>query len=88
MFVITPAGATGGPRPVLVTGYGGFGISREPAYTPSALAWVAAGGVYALVSLRGGGEEGEDWHRAGKREHKQNVFDDLHAAATALVDAG
>ncbi|GAA2563994.1 prolyl oligopeptidase family serine peptidase [Pseudonocardia hydrocarbonoxydans] len=87
MFVITPAGSTG-PRPTLVTGYGGFGISREPAYTASALAWVAAGGGYALVSLRGGGEEGEDWHRAGNRAHKQNVFDDLHAAAQALVDAG
>ncbi|GAA3225167.1 prolyl oligopeptidase family serine peptidase [Pseudonocardia petroleophila] len=87
MFVIAPAGSSG-PRPTLVTGYGGFGISREPSYTASALAWVAAGGAYALVSLRGGGEEGEDWHRAGNRAHKQNVFDDLHAAAQALVDAG
>jgi prolyl oligopeptidase len=87
MFVITPAGSAG-PRPTLVTGYGGFGISREPAYSAAALAWVAAGGGYALVSLRGGGEEGEDWHRAGNRAHKQNVFDDLHAAAQALVDAG
>lgn len=87
MFVITPAGSTG-PRPTLVTGYGGFGISREPSYTASALAWVAAGGAYALVSLRGGGEEGEDWHRAGNRGNKQNVFDDLHAAAQALIDAG
>ncbi|MBW0093716.1 S9 family peptidase [Pseudonocardia sp. KRD-184] len=87
MFVVTPA--TGdGPRPTLVTGYGGFGISREPAYTASALAWVAAGGGYALVSLRGGGEEGEDWHRAGNRGHKQHTFDDLHAAAQALVDVG
>jgi len=87
MFVIAPPDAPG-PRPALVTGYGGFGISREPAYTASALAWVAAGGVYALVSLRGGGEEGEAWHLAGNRAHKQNVFDDLHAAAGALVDAG
>jgi prolyl oligopeptidase len=87
MFVITPA-AGAGPRPTLVTGYGGFGISREPAYTASALAWVAAGGGYALVSLRGGGEEGEEWHLAGNRAHKQNVFDDLHAAAEALVAAG
>jgi prolyl oligopeptidase len=87
MFVIAPDGPAEA-RPALVTGYGGFGISREPAYTASALAWVAAGGVYALVSLRGGGEEGEEWHRAGNRANKQNVFDDLHAAATALVDAG
>lgn len=87
MFVVTPAGPAG-PRPTLVTGYGGFGITREPAYSAAALAWVAAGGGYALVSLRGGGEEGEDWHRAGNRGHKQNVFDDLHAACGALVDAG
>ncbi len=87
MFVVTPAGSSG-PRPTLVTGYGGFGITREPAYSATALAWVGSGGSYALVSLRGGGEEGEDWHRAGNRGHKQNVFDDLHAAAEALVDAG
>ena len=87
MFVIAPRDSTG-TRPALVTGYGGFGISREPAYTASALAWVAAGGRYALVSLRGGGEEGEEWHLAGNRGHKQNVFDDLHAAATALISAG
>ncbi|MHA6623394.1 prolyl oligopeptidase family serine peptidase [Pseudonocardia sp. DLS-67] len=87
MFVISPPDATG-PRPTLVTGYGGFGISREPAYTASALAWVEAGGRFALVSLRGGGEEGEEWHLAGNRADKQNVFDDLHAAATALIDAG
>ncbi|GAA3103388.1 prolyl oligopeptidase family serine peptidase [Pseudonocardia yunnanensis] len=87
MFVIAPEGPAR-TRPALVTGYGGFGISREPAYTAQALAWVAAGGVYALVSLRGGGEEGEDWHLAGNRANKQNVFDDLHAAAAALIDAG
>jgi prolyl oligopeptidase len=87
MFVLSPPDAPGA-RPALVTGYGGFGISREPAYTASALAWVAAGGVYALVSLRGGGEEGEEWHLAGNRGNKQNVFDDLHAAAAALIDAG
>jgi prolyl oligopeptidase len=87
MFVITPPDASG-PRPTLITGYGGFGISREPAYTASALAWVEAGGTFALVSLRGGGEEGEEWHLAGNRANKQNVFDDLHAAATALIDTG
>jgi len=86
MFVLSPEGA--GPRPTLVTGYGGFGISREPGYAPSALAWVAAGGCYAVVSLRGGGEEGDAWHLAGNRGNKQNVFDDFHAAAQALIDAG
>ncbi|WP_214371244.1 prolyl oligopeptidase family serine peptidase [Pseudonocardia sp. H11422] len=87
MFVITPSGPRQA-RPTLVTGYGGFGIAREPAYTPSALAWVAAGGSYALVSLRGGGEEGEQWHLAGNRGNKQNVFDDLHAAAESLIASG
>lgn len=87
MFVMSPLDANG-PRPTLVTGYGGFGISREPSYSSAALAWVGAGGTYALVSLRGGGEEGEAWHLAGNRGHKQNVFDDFHAAAQALIAAG
>jgi prolyl oligopeptidase len=89
MFVVRPADDTAPrPRPTLLTGYGGFGIHPDPAYSPTALAWVGAGGVYALASLRGGGEEGEAWHRAGHRGRKQNVFDDFHAAAQALVDAG
>ena len=87
MFVVSPE-QEAGARPALLTGYGGFGIHPDAAYSPTALAWVAAGGVYALASLRGGGEEGEAWHRAGNRDHKQNVFDDFHAAAQALVDAG
>jgi prolyl oligopeptidase len=87
MFVVSPVGDHA-PRPALLTGYGGFGIHPDPAYSSSALAWVGAGGVYALVSLRGGGEEGEAWHRAGNRGNKQNVFDDFHAAAQALVDTG
>jgi prolyl oligopeptidase len=76
------------PRPAILYGYGGFGISMAPAYSASVLAWVEAGGVYAIASLRGGGEEGEDWHRAGMRERKQNVFDDFHAAAQALIGEG
>ena len=87
MFVVSPTDSRGS-RPALLTGYGGFGIHPEPAYSSSALAWVGAGGVYALASLRGGGEEGEAWHRAGNRDHKHNVFDDFHAAAQDLVDAG
>ncbi|HTT52429.1 MAG TPA: prolyl oligopeptidase family serine peptidase [Streptosporangiaceae bacterium] len=78
----------GSARPAILSGYGGFGISMSPAYSASALAWVEAGGVYAIAGLRGGGEEGEDWHRAGMREHKQHVFDDFHAAAAALIAAG
>ena len=87
MFVLAPA-SDAGPRPTLVTGYGGFGISREPAYSAAALAWVEAGGCYVVVSLRGGGEEGDAWHLAGNRGNKQNVFDDFHAACDALVSAG
>jgi prolyl oligopeptidase len=52
------------------------------------LTWLEAGGVYAIANLRGGGEEGEDWHRAGMLGHKQNVFDDFHAAAQWLIDRG
>ncbi|WP_433506779.1 prolyl oligopeptidase family serine peptidase [Pseudonocardia halophobica] len=87
MFVVTPDEGDG-PWPVLMTGYGGFSIAREPAYTSSALAWVTSGGAYALVGLRGGSEEGEAWHLAGNRANKQNVFDDFHAAGEALVAAG
>lgn len=76
------------PRPTVLYGYGGFGIALEPSYTASALAWVAAGGVWATAHLRGGSEEGEQWHRGGMREHKQNVFDDLHAAAEHLRASG
>src|SRR5436190_1583039 len=76
------------PRPTVLYGYGGFGASMTPAYAATALAWVEAGGVYAIANLRGGSEEGEDWHRAGMREHKQNVFDDFHAAAEWLIEQG
>jgi prolyl oligopeptidase len=87
MFVVTPEGPVG-PFPTLMTGYGGFSLAREPAYTSSALAWVASGGAYALVGLRGGSEEGEAWHLAGNRAHKQNVFDDFAAAAESLLASG
>ena len=76
------------PRPAILYGYGGFGVPLTPAYSASILAWVEAGGVYAVANLRGGSEEGEEWHRAGMREHKQNVFDDFHAAAEWLVAGG
>ncbi|GAA4613513.1 prolyl oligopeptidase family serine peptidase [Saccharopolyspora hordei] len=88
MFLLSPVAAPDRPRPALMTGYGGFSLSREPGYTPSALTWVAAGGVWALPSLRGGGEEGEEWHEAGMRARKQNTFDDFHAAAQHLIDEG
>jgi prolyl oligopeptidase len=86
--VLSPAGEPDRPRPTVLYGYGGFGVALTPAYTASALAWVEAGGVWAVANLRGGSEEGESWHRAGMREHKQNVFDDFAACADALVDGG
>jgi prolyl oligopeptidase len=89
MLVISGASVSlGSPRPALLTGYGGFDISLTPAYSPSTLAWVEAGGVYAVANLRGGSEEGEEWHRAGMLEHKQNVFDDFRCAALALIEDG
>ena len=82
-------GGPAAPRPTILTGYGGFAISLlTPAFSPAALAWVEAGGVYAIAGLRGGAEEGEAWHRAGMREHKQRVFDDFHAAAAKLTGDG
>ncbi len=74
-----------GSNPTLLTGYGGFNLSSFPSYSAMAAAWMANGGVYALVNLRGGGEFGEEWHRAGMLEKKQNVFDDFISAAEWLV---
>ncbi|MFI9558369.1 prolyl oligopeptidase family protein [Nonomuraea endophytica] len=87
MLIIEPVDRDG-PRPTILNGYGGFGISMTPGYSASILTWVEAGGVYAIANLRGGGEEGEDWHRAGMLGNKQNVFDDFHAAAEHLVATG
>ena len=86
--VLSPSGAADRPRPTVLYGYGGFGVPLTPGWTASALAWVEAGGVWVVANLRGGSEEGEDWHRAGMREHKQNVFDDFAAVADALVREG
>jgi prolyl oligopeptidase len=88
LFVLSPRGVPDRLRPTLLTGYGGFGVSMSPGYTTQALAWVRAGGVYAVACVRGGGEGGEDWHRAGMGVHKQNVFDDFDAAADLLIAEG
>jgi prolyl oligopeptidase len=77
-----------GAQPTILYGYGGFNIALTPAYSATIGAWVEQGGVYAIAGLRGGSEEGEAWHRAGMREHKQNVFDDFAAAAEHLVQTG
>ncbi len=83
-----PAAPSDEPLPTVLYGYGGFGISMEPGYTAAALAWVESGGVWAVAQLRGGGEEGEAWHRAGMRESKQNVFADFEAVARHLRGTG
>ena len=88
MFVIRRSDADSGPAPTILNGYGGFGVPLTPAYSATILAWVEAGGVYVVANLRGGGEEGEDWHRGGMRDTKQNVFDDFHAAAEWLIEHG
>lgn len=88
MVVVAPTKEPDEPRPAVLYGYGGFGIPMTPGYSAGLLAWVEAGGVYAIAGLRGGSEEGEQWHRSGMREHKQNVFADFHAAAERLVADG
>jgi prolyl oligopeptidase len=74
-----------GTNPTLLTGYGGFNASETPFFSPTAAVWVEQGGVFADPSLRGGGEFGEAWHRAGMLGNKQNVFDDFIGAAEWLI---
>ena len=86
MFIAGRKGlAMDGTAPVLMTGYGGFLISETPGFNPKYAWWMEQGGFFALPNLRGGGEYGEDWHKAGMFERKQNVFDDWFAAAEYLI---
>jgi prolyl oligopeptidase len=77
-----------GSNPALLTGYGGFNLSETPTFSARAALWVENGGVYALPNLRGGGEFGEEWHKAGMLSKKQNVFDDFIGAAEWLIKNG
>jgi prolyl oligopeptidase len=86
MFVVSKKGMTkNGANPTLLTGYGGFNVSMTPTFSRSMYLWMEHGGIYAVANLRGGAEFGEDWHRAGMLEKKQNVFDDFIAAGEFLV---
>jgi prolyl oligopeptidase len=77
-----------GSNPVLLYAYGGYGVSMRPYYSLATRLWLDHGGVYAVANIRGGGEFGEAWHLAGNLTRKQNVFDDMAAAARHLVDRG
>ncbi|MES2177100.1 MAG: prolyl oligopeptidase family serine peptidase [Gemmatimonadota bacterium] len=86
MFITAKKGLTlDGSHPTVLYAYGGFNISNTPGFSSNIAVWLQHGGVYALANLRGGGEYGDAWHRAGMLEKKQNVFDDFIAAAEYLV---
>ncbi|MEQ8540188.1 MAG: prolyl oligopeptidase family serine peptidase [Coleofasciculus sp. D1-CHI-01] len=87
MFITHKKGlALDGYNPTYLYGYGGFNVSLTPSFSISNLVWMEMGGVYAIPNLRGGGEYGEDWHQAGTKLNKQNVFDDFIAAAEWLIE--
>jgi prolyl oligopeptidase len=86
MFIFHKKGIElNGKNPTLLTGYGGFNVSQTPSFVATRYVWLEHGGVFAVANLRGGSEFGEDWHRAGMLEKKQNVFDDFIAAAEFLI---
>jgi prolyl oligopeptidase len=86
MFVVHKKGLKkDGHNPTLLTAYGGFNISLTPGFSRTAYLWMEHGGIYAVANLRGGAEFGEDWHRAGMLDKKQNVFDDMIGAAEHLI---
>jgi prolyl oligopeptidase len=86
MFIVHKKGIEkNGRNPALLTAYGGFNISLTPSFSRTAYLWMEHGGIFAVANLRGGAEFGEDWHRAGMLDKKQNVFDDMIAAAEHLI---
>lgn len=86
MFIVSKKGMQkNGKNPTLMTGYGGFNISNSPTFKRDVYLWMEHGGIYVVANLRGGSEFGEDWHRAGMLEKRQNVFDDFIAAAEYLI---
>ncbi|KUM73421.1 prolyl oligopeptidase family serine peptidase [Streptomyces curacoi] len=88
LYLIEPPEPATGPRPTILTAYGGFGALAAPAYSPTIMAWVRAGGVYAIAGIRGGGEHGTAWHAAGSGVNKPACFADFAAAARHLIDEG
>lgn len=87
MFIVRRKDVTS-PAPTLLFAYGGFGIPLPPTFLPGYLGWVEQGGVFALANIRGGSEYGKAWHEAGRRQNKQNVFDDFIAAGEYLKAQG
>ena len=87
MFIVRRKDMTGS-APTLLNAYGGYGLIDPPTFSPGLLAWVEQGGVFAIAYIRGGGEYGRAWHEAGRRQNKQNVFDDFIAAGEYLKAQG